>query len=257
MRTDPNTPKRSKKNDPFGSTLQLFLASCAAEIYVLAIRRYYINGTVNQVIAWDDVLKGTIYVGLAVAAVGLILGLSLRKAGKAAPWVRHSGWWVMGLGLFLTASGWISREVYATGVTMMCVVVPMVMLLGILWLLYERECFMTLSILGASILAVWICRHGVGNLTWNTYVLVGAVVYLILLGLIALATRKAEKSDGKTQKFRILPSDADTLPIYVSCGVSAVAVAISLFSTVAAYYIMWTLAVIIFALAVYYTVRQL
>ena len=120
MRTDPtNTPRQNKKNDPFGSTLRMFLAACAAEIYVLAIRRYYINGTLNQVITWDDVLKKTLYAGLAVAAVGLILGLALRNVKKVSPWVRRSGWWLMALGVFLTVSGWVSREVYATGVTML------------------------------------------------------------------------------------------------------------------------------------------
>jgi len=235
----------------------MFLAACAAEIYVLAIRRYYINGTLNQVITWDDVLKKTLYAGLAVAAVGLILGLALRNVKKVSPWVRRSGWWLMALGVFLTVSGWVSREVYATGVTMMCVVIPLIMLFGILWLLYERECFVTLTILGVSMLAVWICRHGVGNTFWNTYVLIGAGIYLILLVLIALATRGAEKNGGKTGKFRVLPADADPLPIYAACGISAAAVALSLLSTVVAYYTMWTLAVIIFALAVYYTVRQL
>ena len=258
MRTDPkNTPKQKNKNDPFGSTLRLFLAACAAEVYVLAIRRYYINGTLNQVITWDDVLKYALYVGLAVAVVGLILGLTLQKAKKASPVVRRSGWWLMGVGVFLTVSSWVSREVYATGVTMMCVVIPVIMLFGILWLLYDRECFATLAILSLSMLVVWICRHGVGNAFWNTYVVIGAMVYLILLALIALATRRTEKNGGKMGILRILPSDIDTLPIYVACGISALAVVMSLLSTVAAYYTMWTLAVIIFALAVYYTVRQL
>ena len=56
---------------------------------------------------------------------------------------------------------------------------------------------------------------------------------------------------------KLLPTDADPLPIYVACGLSAVAVAVALISTAAAYYAMWILAVVVFALAVYYTVKQL
>ena len=249
-----NQPKQNKKDNAINSTLKLFLAGCAAEAYVLVIRRFYINGTVRQVIAWDDRLRYVLDAGLVLAAAGLILGLALHRTSG---WIRSSGWWLLGAGVFLAGSAWVSRTVYATGVTMMCVAIPILLVLGILWLLYERECAVTLTILGVSALAVWVCRHGVGNLFWNTYVMIGAAVYVVLLALTALAARKADRSGGKLGGFRFLPGDADTLPIYVACGISAAAVLVALISPVVAYYTLWTLAVIIFALAVYYTVRQL
>ena len=42
-----------------------------------------------------------------------------------------------------------------------------------------------------------------------------------------------------------------------ACALSAVALVIALISAAAAYYAMWGLGLIIFALAVYYTVKQL
>ena len=50
---------------------------------------------------------------------------------------------------------------------------------------------------------------------------------------------------------------ADPLPVYVACGLSAVAMAVALISTTTAYYAMWALAMVVFGLAVYYTVKQL
>ena len=44
---------------------------------------------------------------------------------------------------------------------------------------------------------------------------------------------------------------------YVACGLSLAAILISMISAVVAYYAMWTLAIIVFGLAVYYTVKQL
>lgn len=249
-----NKTKQVKKNEPMKGAVKIFLAGCVAELYVLVIRRYYINGTLQQVVAWDDMLKKLLYAGLAAAAVGLIMGLALHKA---CGWKRAAGWWLLGAGLFLTGASWVSRQVYETGVLMMCIVVPLGMVLGILWYLYDRECFYALTILGASTLAVWVCRHGVGNVYWNTRVMIGAVVYLLLLALLTLAVRKADKQGGSLGKVRLLPADADALPIYTACGLSAAAVLVSLFSATVAYYAMWVLAVIIFALAVYYTVKQL
>ena len=75
--------------------------------------------------------------------------------------------------------------------------------------------------------------------------------------MAAVAAWKPGKDGGKLGKFRLLPSDADILPIYVACGLSAAAMASALVSITVAYYAMWILAMVVFALAVYYTVKQL
>ena len=56
---------------------------------------------------------------------------------------------------------------------------------------------------------------------------------------------------------QVLTAGADPMPIYAACGLSVVALAIALFSSTIAYYAMWALAIVVFALAVYYTVKQL
>ena len=84
-----------------------------------------------------------------------------------------------------------------------------------------------------------------------------AVVFLVLLAAAAYLARRAGQNGGKLGKVRLLPADADLLPIYTACGLSAAAVAAALISVNIAYYAMWALAVVVFALAVYYTVKQL
>ena len=56
---------------------------------------------------------------------------------------------------------------------------------------------------------------------------------------------------------KLLPADADLMPIYAAAGLSAAAVVLGLFSAAVAYYAMWALGIVVFALAVYYTVKQL
>ena len=68
---------------------------------------------------------------------------------------------------------------------------------------------------------------------------------------------QADKNSGLIGKLRVLPVDADVLPVYVACGLSAAAMAAALVSTTVAYYAIWALAIVAFALAVYYTVKQL
>ena len=56
---------------------------------------------------------------------------------------------------------------------------------------------------------------------------------------------------------RILPKGGDATVLFVSCGLSAAATVVSAFSAAAAYYAMWALGIVIFILAVFYTVKEL
>jgi hypothetical protein len=92
---------------------------------------------------------------------------------------------------------------------------------------------------------------------WKTKIIIGTVIYLVVIGIVVLLTRRVDTHDGKLGNVSVLPSDADCLPIYVACGTSVASVALALFSTAIAYYAIWVLGILVFAMAVYYTVRLL
>ena len=87
--------------------------------------------------------------------------------------------------------------------------------------------------------------------------LTGAVIFLVCLAVLAALTWKLSRSQGVLGRLRLLEENFDTLPIYAACGISAVTTVIALVSSVAAYYCMYGVAVLLFALAVYYAIRQL
>ena len=133
---------------------------------------------------------------------------------------------------------------------LLSVVVPVLMVLTVIWAFYERECSVALTALSGTLVVLWVCRRLFSSLTMGVPVKVLSVVYVLLLGgLCWLAKNK------KLGKF--LPADADLMPIYAAAGLSAVAVVLGLFSAAVAYYAMWALGIVVFALAVYYTVKQL
>lgn len=255
MSKNPNhKSKPVKKGEPMNGAMKFFLGGCFAELYLLLIRRFFISGTLEQVVAWDGYLRVLTYVGLAVLVLGAVLvGLWWKKQ----PGRRFAAVAVLAAGVFLAAASWLVRRYVVSALTPLCVVVPAVMILGILWSLYDRECAWALTILGAGVGAVWICRKGIGTLYWNTQALACGAFFIVLMLVCALLARKASKNDGLLGKLRLFPGNADCLPIYAACGISAIAVAVSMCSASIAYYAMWALAVVIFALAVYYTVKQL
>lgn len=247
MSKNPNKhAKSAKREEPMSGAMKFFLAGCVAELYLLLIYRFYINADSDvQRIAWyDSYLWVLLGVGAAVLAAGAVCTY-LWRAGKNRTW----GLVIASAGLYMAAVAGLVRWNMSV-MSLLMVVVPVVMLLGILWSLYDRECALALSILGASLIALWIFRRGFSSSVVGIYVKIVLAVYLVLL--IALLVQVARKKLPK-----LLPLQADPLPVYVSGGLSLAAMAIALISSTAAYYVMWVLAIIAFGLAVYYTVKQL
>lgn len=255
MPKNPNhRSKPVKRDEPMTGAMKFFLAGCVAELYLLIVRRCYVNGTAEQQIAWFD---SYFWVLAGLGAAVLVLGIVLSAMWKADKKKRVIGWYAAGGGAFLAVSALLIRALNAPVVTLLTVVVPVVMLLAILWSLYDRECAIALTILGVSLIFLWVCRRMLSNVYYGTLVRVVAVVFLAALAAAVYLARKADRSGGKLGKLRLLPAGADLLPIYTACGLSAAAIVVALLNTTAAYYAMWVLAVVVFALAVYYTVKQL
>lgn len=246
----PKNPKSKskaiKKDEPMNGAMKFFLAGCVAELYLLIVRRFYVNGSAEQQIAWfDSYLKRFIGAGVVVLAIGLVLAYLWRQA-KAK---RELSCYVAGLGAFVALSSTLVLW-NMSALSPLSVIVPVVMVLGILWSLYDRECALSLTILCVSLIALWICRRQVSSMYLGTYVKVLAVAYIVVLAVIAFLVKQ-----GKLGK--LLPAKADPLPVYVACGLSVVGMLCALLNATIAYYAMWCLAFVVFALAVYYTVKQL
>ena len=133
---------------------------------------------------------------------------------------------------------------------LLSVVVPVAMVLTVIWAFYDRECSVALTALCGTMIVLWVCRRLFGSLTMGIPVKVLSVVYVALLGGICWLAMNEQLRE-------LLPADADLMPIYAAGGLSAAAVVLGLFSAAVAYYAMWALAIVVFGLAVYYTVKQL
>ena len=249
------TESRGKrKHEPWQGATRALLLGCVAELYLLMIHKYYIYGNLDQVLAWDSYLRVSLWLGLGVAVLGgVLLYLCRRKPG----WKRAVSGMVLELGAFMAVTGGLVTRYYASPITLLAVAVPAAALMAMLWYLYDRECAWGLIVLGLDLAVLWICRKGIGSAYWHGKVLAGAIAFLVCLAVLALLVAKMAKSRGMLGKLRLLGENFDTMPIYAACGVSAVTTVLALVSSVAAYYCIYIVAVLLFALAVYYAIRQL
>ena len=157
MAKNPNK-KVAPKDEPMNGAMKFFLAGCVAELYLLILRRFYINADSELTrIAWYDHYLWTLAgIGAGVLAVGVIAALVLRGSAKK----QKSAWILAAAGAFVGAATALVRWNMAT-LSFMTIVVPVIMLLGILWALYDRECALALTVLGASLFVLWgVRRYG-------------------------------------------------------------------------------------------------
>lgn len=248
MAKNPNSKAKKpvKRDGPMTGPMKVFVLGCIAELYLLIVRRCYVNGYAEQQIAWYDVyLKNLILAGVAVLAVGGVLSYLWRKDTKK----RFYGWGIAGLGAFLALSSGLVLWNMST-LTFLTTLVPVLLVLCVVWGLYDRECALSLSLLGVSLLMLWVCRRQLNSLYLGTLVKVAVVVLILALVLVAVLVKQGKLTC-------LLPAKAEPTSVYVACGLSAVALAVSLLGTTVAYYAMWALAIVVFGLAVYYTVKQL
>lgn len=241
-----NKARFAKRDDSMTNAMEFFFAGCIAELYLFLIRKVYIYGALKQMLAWYDRLLIFVGIGTAVLVVGVALSFLWKKDKKR----RGLAWALVALGFFLALSSILLRLYFESAFTLLSVVVPVGMVLSVLWALFDRESAVSLTILCASLIVVWVCRKLIGSAALGMPVRIVAVVYLLAVaGLVWLAR------EGKLKM--LLPANADPLPIYIAGGLSAPAILVALFSATAAYYAMWCLGVVVFALAVYYTVKML
>lgn len=238
--------KVSNWDAPMTSAMKFFLAGLVAECYLLIARRYYTYGTIEHMLAWyHTYLK----VFIAIGAVALVGGLVFAAWKHRVKKQRNLGLAIAAAGAFLAASsGLLYWNMYT--ISLLTTIVPVVMLLGILWNLYDRECALSLTVLGVSLLALWVCRTRMGHYSYGSFLKVAVLVYIAVLIALAVLT-KTHKLD------KLLPGKVNLQPVYIACGLSVVAMVTLLINVTVAYYAMWALAAVVFLLAVYYTVKQL
>ena len=253
MPKKPNNKKQAKDHAAMTGAMKFFLAGLVAELYLLIIRRFYVNGTAVQMLAWYDYLFYFSIAGLVLLIAGAAWAFMKRSDKKQ----RSVGRWVAIGGAFLALASFLIWKLNAPAVTLLSVAVAVAMLLGILWSLYDRECAYALTILGISLVVLWACRRAAGSMYMGSTAAIAAIAYVVVLIVVIFLVRKAVKKGGMLGKYQLLPAKADAKTIYMACGLSAAAVATTLISVTVAYYAIWVLALVVFALAVYYTVKQL
>ena len=254
MAKKPISQKRAEREKQENQTLQrvfnVFLLGIAAECYLFVVYRNYVMGTAASLLVWHSVLRWAAILGVVLLAAGAA-GAYIKRA---VPRLRRAGILAAVVGLFLAVSGWVMMRFFDQGVTTMCVLVPVLTLLGLVYLLFQRECFLSTVVMAGTFFAVWVCGSGLES-SWRGAVIAGAVAAVVILAVLALLVRKAQQDGGKLRGLRVFSVECDYRVVYAVLGLCAAAIVVVLAAPVASYYLLWGLGLLLFAEMVYYTTK--
>ncbi len=242
--------RREKSDRNMNRAVILLTAGLVAEWYLLMVDRYYARGTISQVVHWYDFLGVLRYVALAALLAGIVL--MTMRAQKL--WVRKTGGVLTSCGAFFAFTSIALRHYYPVSTTVLCVMVPVVLLLGIIYLFYQAEFSVQATELAMALGAVILLGRS-GSAT------VKVCAALAICGITALliCTLMIRKNGGTVRL------GGETIPLFgpktdyrLTLGVPALclaAVAAAFATPTAAFYATWVLAIVAFVLAVYYTIK--
>ena len=254
MAKKPISQKRAERQQQENAALQkvlnVFLLGIVAECWLLLVYRSYDMGGVNSMLTWHSILKACVYVGLVLLAGGVAVTIwkhRCPKCRKIMPLVAAAG-------LFLALSSWVSTQFFPNGTAILCIIVPITTLLGLVFHLYQHECFLSTVALACSVFASWVCASGSAG-SWRIPVMIGAVCSIAALAAAAVLTRKVQLSGGKLKDLRVFTPDCQYSILYGVFALGAAGIAVSLLAPFAVFYVMWALGIVLFALLVYYTTK--
>ena len=249
---DKRAERRAKSERNMNRAVILLIAGIVAEWYLLLVNRAYARGNIAQFIRWYDILGVLRWIGLLLLAVGVVLYV-LRKE---KPWFLWLGVGLAGVGAFLAFTSICMRIVYPTSVTVMCVFVPVVLILGIVYLFYQAEFSVQATALAMALGALVLLSRSQTRAVKVCALLALFGVAALFAGVFLLRKSNGVLSLGD-KRLRLFAPEMD---YRLTLGVPALCLVLMLITMIApgaAFYTTWGLAIVAFALAVYYTVKLL
>lgn len=231
-----------------------FLIGLATECYLFIVYRGYVAGSVDSLLIWHSILRVLMWVGLGALIGGCGLALAKRSNKKLC----IGGLIAAALGAFFSAGGWIMTNFLdnGRGVKTMCIIVPVLTVLMLIYFLYQRECFVSTSMVALALFTIWICEKGMGGL-WNNGIMIGTIVVAVLLAAAALAVRMAQKNEGKLFGLQVFGPDCTYGVVYLVTAVCVILPLLALFVPGVTYYLIWAAVITLFAELAFFTTKMM
>lgn len=245
--------QRQREEDAAFNRMLLWLAGAVAvELLILLLKRIYVDfwPDVEAAYALGEFFRVFRIVGAVLTAAGavwLVILLRQKKRWRTAAALTGAvaGLWVVSL---------LAYQLYELGIRILMVLPGAAAVLILIFFLYQRVFFVNAALTGGGIAALWLFRAYHASHP-------AAVLICFMIGWAALAAAaalawKLNRTDGRLGPIRFMPAGSTYRAVYLTCGLTAAAMALSLLlGEMAAFYLLFVLVAWLFGQAVYFTVK--
>lgn len=226
------------------------------EFLLLLLNRYWTHYTAAQIelrLALGTAVRILAVASLVCAAAAIFWWNSMRKSGKGGLLPGVLAIFLVGVSLSCFAAWFFS----GTGIQAMYVAVPVVIVLVLIYYLYQREFFLTACQSALALLGIWMCDKGLGG-RFSTL----CYVYVVLAALAILAAaylcRVAQGNGGMVtfqgNRFRLFGKKTNYALLYVGSLLLVIVLLLAALGISQVVLLSVTVAWLLI-MAVYYTVK--
>lgn len=244
--------RKQQERAALNNIFNVFLAGLAAECVLFLIYRCYVGGSIDSLLMWDNILRVMTWVCLCVFLGSIVVAVVKKNDIK----IHKIGLIVGFSSLFLSAVSFISTRFFDAGVTALCIMVPVVTILGLVYFLYQRECFVSTTLLAGTLFTNWVCGKGLVGY-WATLVTVCALAVVVGLVVALALVAMIKKNDGKLCEIRIFNAGCDYRVIFAVGLVCIAAILLAVFVPSLTFYLTWALVIVLFAELAFYTTKMM
>ena len=245
--------QRHQEEDAAFNRMLLWLAGAVVvELFILLVKAMYVDlrAGVEVALAISYVFEVFSYLGAALTAAGLAwVVLSVRKGKRVI---------LPGLCAAVAAILWVlsvlSYFLYPEGMDIMLLLPVVGAVLIVVYFLYQRIFFLNVMMTAGGLLVLWLHRQYYMERPSVIRLFFAAGLVLLAAGL-ALSLLLYRKG-GKLGSLRVMPPDTSYLMTWITCGVTALALVLTLaLGASVGFYLLFGLVAWVFIQAVFYTVQ--
>ena len=245
---------QAKSKQKMDKLTGLFSVGCLAELLLFVVHQFYTQGTGAQMMTMAKVLAVMPVVGIVLLVAGVVIHRGEMKS------IRPAGAYVAGFGAFLALLGPLCLKVNSGAAGLLAAVVPAVMLLAVVFVLYNRDFFWLALDAALAMDAIWYWnRFGAINYLRLSALVLMALALIVAVGVLAL-TVLSKKNKGiatvRGREIRMLESGEVKVAMLAGHALVLAAIAVALVSSFGLYCLM-ALGVMLFVSAAYFTVTAL
>lgn len=244
--------RHEKEDAAFNKMLLCVVGAVVVELIILLFRQIYVNlllGAGMQ-LALMYFFRVFSILGAVLSVGGIVWAVLTARRGKPAalPWVCTAvaaGLWVLSV---------LAYYLFDVGLSIALILPAAAAVLIVVFFLYQRVFFLNALLSAGGLVVLWIHRQYYAE--HPKMVLAFFVAGFVLLAAALVLSFLLRGGDGKLGGVRVMPSGAGYLATWITCGVTALAMALALIlGTAAAYYLLFALVAWVFVQAVFFTVK--